>query len=150
MYKRIVIGIDQSYKNTGITIGADGSIRKIMHVQLDNLSDNTKRRDKLKQSLAKVLSKVENKASNTIVIIERIRLSSQGFVNINYIKSIGALNACIVDVAKEFGYDVYSVDTRSWKANIVGTSKPEKNKYGIDAEKWPTIKHVIKLGFVAG
>jgi hypothetical protein len=81
------------------------------------------------------------------VIIERIRLQSQGFINIDYIKSIGALNAVIVDCAKQYGLKVYSVDTRAWKSAIVGTSKPMNNKYGINPEKWPTIQFIRRMGF---
>ena len=81
------------------------------------------------------------------IIIERIRLQSQGFINIDYIKSIGALNAVIVDCAKEFNLPVYSVDTRAWKSAIVGTSKPQNNKLGIDPEKWPTIQFIKRLGY---
>jgi hypothetical protein len=60
--------------------------------------------------------------------------------------SFGALTATIVDTAYEYGIKVYSVDTRSWKAQIVGTSKGIK---GDDpkAKKIPTMRFVKKLGF---
>ena len=48
------------------------------------------------------------KSKNIICVIERIRLRSQGFLNINYIKSIGALNALIVDLMYEYNIKVYS------------------------------------------
>ena len=35
MYKQIVIGIDQSYKNTGISIVADGKLRDIKSIRLE-------------------------------------------------------------------------------------------------------------------
>lgn len=147
MYNQIVIGIDQSYQNTGVSIVADGKIKKVSSVKLDNLKNNSERRARLKETLTKLIPRMQDKTGNVIIICERIRLSSQGFVNIDYIKSIGALNACIVDIANKFGVKVFSVDTRCWKAQVVGTSKPQENDIGIDKEKWPTIKYVIKKGF---
>ena len=90
---------------------------------------------------------IKPKGTEIICVIERIRLKSQGFLNIDYIKSIGALNSVIVDVMSTFGIDTYSVDTRCWKAQVVGTSKPMKNKFGVPDEKWPTIKWCINKGF---
>lgn len=147
-YKKVIIGIDQSYKDTGISIAADGVLRLIRHVELSKLSSNYARRSKLSRALRGALESVVKKADEVVVICERIRLRSEGFLNIDYIKSIGALNAVIVDTAAEFGVKVYSVDTRSWKSQVVGTSKPMKNKYGVDPKKWPTILHIKELGYL--
>ena len=148
---KIVIGIDQSYKNTGISICKDGILTNIRSIPLKHLEDNSERRNRLAKVLYNIFSLVSLRASEGLidvyVIIERIRLQSQGFINIDYIKGIGALNAVIVDQAKQFNILVYSVDTRAWKSAIVGTSKPQRNKYGIDPEKWPTIQYVKSLGF---
>ena len=149
-YNQVVIGIDQSYKNTGISIAADNKLIKVKSINLEKYNTNSERREKLKQTLNNVLNSVckENiSAKNVICIIERIRLRSQGFLNIDYIKSIGALNAVIVDVCALFGVSVYSVDTRCWKSQVIGTSKPQSNKYGVPEEKWPTVQWVIKQGF---
>ena len=147
MYNQVIIGIDQSYKNTGITIIADGKIKIVRSIQLSKLKSNSDRRRVLKQRLFALLSQISSKCSNIVCIIERIRLRSQGFININYIKSIGALNAMIVDVMSEFDVKVYSVDTRCWKAQVIGTSKPLDNKYGVPPEKYPTVVWCIKQGF---
>lgn len=146
-YKNIVIGIDQSYKNTGITIIADAEIKIIRAINLMEYKSNYERRRALRKTLSGLLRSVIPKAENIVCIIERIRLQSQGFINIDYIKSIGALNSVIVDTMQEEGIEVYSVDTRCWKAQVIGTSKPEKNKYGVPEEKWPTVKWVIAKGF---
>lgn len=145
--RKIVIGIDQSYKNTGISISADGKLKTVTGLKLDKLHNNTERRAALADRLEEVYYKLDGRADKLMVICERIRLSSQGFVNINYIKSIGALNATIVDVFRRNGVDVFSVDTRAWKSQVVGTSKPQPNDMGVEPEKWPTVKHVINLGF---
>lgn len=145
-YEKIVIGIDQSHKDTGISVCCDGVLRRVSHVNLSKYKNNTERRKVLSETLLGVLKKCFRKSENVIIICERIRLRSQGFVNIDYIKSIGALNAVIVDAAHEFDVPVFSVDTRSWKSQVVGTSKPMNNKYGVDPKKWPTILHLKKLG----
>lgn len=146
-YKKIVIGIDQSYANTGISIVADGKIRKVTSKQLDKYANNSERRGALRKTLNGLLSHVTNSDAEVICIIERIRLRSDGFLNINYIKSIGALNSIIVDICREYDVPVYSVDTRCWKSQVVGTSKPMSNKFGVPDEKWPTVKWLLKQGF---
>lgn len=147
MYHKIIVGIDQSYKNTGISIIADGEIKKVTSKDLTRYETNTERRRALRKTLDGLLRSVTPKADSVVCIIERIRLQSQGFLNINYIKSIGALNALIVDTMAEYEIPVYSVDTRCWKAQVVGTSKPRPNKYGVPEEKWPTVHWVNKQGF---
>lgn len=149
--KKIVIGIDQSYKNTGVSICIDGKLKQITSIPLKDYKTNSERRNVLRHKLYHLFRKASLRASEdhveVFIIIERIRLRSEGFLNIDYIKSIGALNALIVDEANKVGLKVYSVDTRAWKSAIVGTSKEMGNKYGIDPKKWPTILFVRKLGF---
>lgn len=146
-YKKVVIGIDQSYKNTGVSIAADGKLLKVKSKRLEKLDSNSEKRMALSKTLDAVLWSACNNAENVVCIIERIRLRSQGFLNIDYIKSIGALNSVIVDACKPYSVPVYSVDTRCWKSQVVGTSKPRSNKYGVPEEKWPTVQWVIKQGF---
>lgn len=145
-YKRVVVGIDQSYNNTGISIAADGKLIKVKSLQLDSYKTNSDKRRALSDKLDGLLRAVYPKAKEVICIIERIRLRSQGFLNIDYIKSIGALNSIIVDVCHSYCVPVYSVDTRCWKAQVIGTSKPMTNKYGVPDEKWPTVRWLLKQG----
>ena len=147
MYDKIVIGIDQSYKNTGISICADGKLLKVKSVNLERYKTNTMRRRVLAANLDKVLKAVVDKGAEIVCIIEQVRLFSRGFVNINYIKSIGALNAYIVDKCSEYDVPVYSIDTRCWKSQVVGTCKKVENDYGVPVEKWLTIQWVINEGF---
>lgn len=146
-YRSLCIGIDQSYKNTGISVSADGVLKKVGHIELEHLSTNSEKRQELRKQLNKICSKLVTQADKVVCVIERIRLRSQGFLNIDYIKSIGALNAIVVDVMSSFGIIVYSVDTRCWKSQVVGTSKPMPNKFGVPDEKWPTVRWCIKQGF---
>jgi hypothetical protein len=146
-YKKVVIGIDQSYNNTGISIAADGKLMKVKSIHLDKYKSNSERRRALAETLNGLLRSVYPKAKEVICIIERIRLHSQGFLNIDYIKSIGALNSVIVDKCNEYCVPVYSVDTRCWKSQVIGTSKGMPNKYGVPEEKWPTVKWLVNQGW---
>lgn len=146
-YKKVVIGIDQSYKNAGISIAADGKLMKVRSVQLEKYKTNSEKRRALASTLDGLLKVVCPKAKEVVCIIERIRLQSQGFLNMDYIKSIGALNSIIVDVCYNYCVPVFSVDTRCWKAQVVGTSKPAPNKFGVPEEKWPTVRWLINKGW---
>lgn len=146
-YKKVVIGIDQSYNNTGISLAADGELKKVRSLQMEAYKCNSDKRRALANTLDGLLRSVAGKAEKVVCLIERIRLRSQGFLNIDYIKSIGALNSIIVDKCHEYGVEVYSVDTRCWKAQVVGTSKPMQNKYGVPEEKWPTVRWLLKQGW---
>ena len=149
---RVIIGIDQSYKNTGISAVKDGRLVWIRHVQLDKIPTNSLRREKLSRVLHKIIGNARKAygASNVVCIVERIRLHSgvqKSFISIDYIKSMGALIGSIVDVCSQCNVVVYSVDTRCWKSQVIGTSKPEPNKYGVPPEKWPTVDWCIRNGF---
>ena len=148
-YGKIVIGVDQSYKNTGISIVADGELKDVKSVRLDKCKNNSERRRALSNVLGGLLSVVAKKSDDIVCIVERARLHGgpDSFINIDAIKALGALTATIVDVCGDCGIEVYSVDTRCWKSQVVGTSKPQANKYGVPEEKWPTVKWVIGKGF---
>lgn len=145
---KVVIGIDQSYKNTGITIAVNGEVFRVYNVKLETLPNNSERRRELKERLVPVVKELlrSYEPINIICIIERIRLQSKGFLSIDYIKSMGALNALIVDIMYRYHINTFSVDTRAWKSAVVGTSKPQENKYGIAPEKYPTILWNVKNG----
>lgn len=149
---RIIVGIDQSYKNTGISAVKDGKLLWIKNVQLDKLPTNSMRRAKLSKVLERTISAAAHLygAANVVCIVERIRLHSgvqRSFISIDYIKSMGALIGSIVDVCAKYNVVVYSVDTRCWKSQVIGTSKPEPNEYGVPPEKWPTVDWCIHNGF---
>lgn len=148
---KIVIGIDQSYKCTGVTAIKDSTdILYMKGIHLEQEEDNTDRRDLLRKKINGILKHVTKtyNDSEIIIIVERIRLRSQGFLSEAYIKSIGALVSVIIDTAKQYNIPVYSVDTRSWKSQIVGTSKPLDNPYGINKEKYPTILYLKSKGLL--
>lgn len=148
---KIVIGIDQSYKDTGITVSLNNKVMNVSECFTEYAVNNSVKRGMLKETLTNIFkfcyAKSQQLNASVIVIIERIRLRSQGFISIDYITSIGALNALIVDLSHLYNFPVYSVDTRAWKSSIVGNSKGKSNKYGIDEKKYPTILWCIKNGY---
>lgn len=148
---RISIGIDQSYKRTGFSVVEDGKLVEVGSVDLSKLSCKAEKRDAVRRRLDYLLEVAINekamKPSKVVVIIEQIRQFSQGFINMSYIKGIGALNATIADLAHSYGVRTYSIDTRCWKATVIGTSKPKENSFGVPPEKWPTLEWLIKQGF---
>lgn len=146
---KCIIGIDQSYKNTGISVASQKGLEYISSIKLYKLTSNTEKRSEVASRASEIIEQFSKNYTIDKVIIERIRLQSQGFININYIKSIGALNATIVDTASKYNIPVYSVDTRAWKSKIVGTCKPKENKYGVDPHKWPTLLFIKSLGFTS-
>lgn len=146
-YKKVVIGIDQSYQDTGISIACDGKLKKLSHVTFLPDDCKTVKRQKVQEVLERAISANIGKCDKMVVIVERIRTFSGGNLSLDYIKSTGALIGAICDTAYKYGVKVYSVDTRSWKSKVVGDSKPAANKYYVDPNKWPTIRYLCKKGY---
>lgn len=147
MKNDFVIGIDQSYKRTGITILKDKQIVEMFSLNYEHCKNNSEKRTALENTLNDMM--IEHNISNPLVITERIRLRSQGFLSEAYIKSTGALIATIIDFFHYYNeIPVYSVDTRAWKSAIVGDSKPLENPYGIDAKKYRTILYLKEKGLL--
>lgn len=146
MDKQIVIGIDQSYTRTGITVLKNKQIHRMKSLDFKECRNNTEKRELLSDILDSLINEADS--DNIKIITERIRLRSQGFLSEAYIKSTGALIATIIDVAEIYGVPVYSVDTRSWKSQIVGSSKPLDNPYGINPEKYRTILYLRDRGLL--
>lgn len=153
-YKKIVIGIDQSYTGTGITIAADGKPLKVSSTQFKGLKFNYDKRDHIRGILRKLLEQAVKLAPEVMILIERIgtfrkafgNKANQGGANPNYLKMTGALVATIVDTAREYQISTYSVDTRSWKAQVVGSAKSRVTKGKRDA-KGETVEYAEKLGY---
>jgi hypothetical protein len=146
---KIVFGIDQSLKNTGVTVNVNNGEELFVHnIYTEKLPTNSHKRTVIRKQLSEIVESTIDEYGEVdyICLIERIRLRSQGFLNIDYIKAIGALNSIIVDVMVDYGIETFSVDTRAWKSAIVGTSKPRENAFGLPSEKFPTILWNIQHG----
>ena len=147
---KVVIGIDQSYTRTGITVLCNKEIFEMYSLDFKGCKDNDDKRIELQSQLMEAIDNVNVQldADEIIIITERIRLRSQGFLSENYLKATGALVASIVHIGKLYNIPVYSVDTRSWKSQIVGNSKPLNNPYGINPEKYRTILYMRDKGLL--
>lgn len=143
---KYIIGIDQSYTRTGITVLENKQIYKMLSLDFKGCKTNTEKRELLSEIINNIINELDS--DNITILTERIRLRSQGFLSENYIKSTGALIATIIDVANTYGMTVYSVDTRSWKSQIIGNSKPLNNPYGINPEKYRTILYLRDKGLL--
>jgi len=146
-YREVCVGIDQSYKRTGISVSADGELLRVTSVDLSKLKSKTEKRRKLQDTVKACLFQVSQRADETVVLLERVRTFSDGFLSTPYVKSMGALNSVVVDVAFDYDIDVYDVDTRAWKAAVIGTSKPKHNMYGVNEKKFPTVQWCCRKGF---
>lgn len=151
---KIVIGIDESYKRTGITVLRNNEDEPLVMVSVEymNCKNNSDKREYLISKLFKIMDKLDAMGYNNPhcieVIVERIRLRSQGFLSMNYIKSASALVSTIIDFFVDYDLPVYSADTRAWKSSVIGTSEPEDNKYGINPKKYPMIKYMKNNGLL--
>jgi hypothetical protein len=151
---KIVIGIDQSYTRCGISWGINGKLLKVKSIDFEGLESRSEKRREIRRVLSLLLPKCKSRATETIIICERISTFRKSFgskknmqgSNPGYLKMTGALVATIVDIAAEYDVPVYSVDTRAWKSQVVGSSKARKKKGKRDA-KSETVEFVQNLGF---
>ena len=136
-----VVGIDQSYARTGVSLVVDKELVSCSSIDFKGCSCKAEKRMMLADRLDKYLKRIDMEiaAADHAVVIERTRQFSDGFISMPYIKSLGALNATVLDTAYRNGWRCYSIDTRAWKHAVVGTSKPAPNKWGVNDKKWPTI-----------
>lgn len=138
-----VIGIDQSYKRTGLSLSYKGEPIDYFSISpeaSESISDARKEISNIiYQWLSKSASEGKLEPSKTICLFESIRMFSHGFLSMDYILKTGALITNISDIMESFGIICFSVDTRAWKAAVIGTSKPKDNLYKINPAKWPTI-----------
>ena len=147
-----IIGIDQSYTRTGISIATKGKPRKACSIDFKGVKTKTQKRLLLQSTLRKVIETCLKKydSSEITIIAEKIRTFTESdSLRVNVIKAHSALMAYIVDTAAEYGIKVFSVDTRAWKSRVLGTSKPvfEPLEGVENPQKFGSVRKAIKLGF---
>lgn len=115
----ISLGIDQSYTNFGIAVvkGKDIEHAKILSYNSFNFKGMKTKIEK-RLFVRKLIKHAIKKFEPDIIVLERIRVFSQGYLGINYIKATAPLIATVVDTS--YPQKVYSVDTRSWKSKVCG------------------------------
>lgn len=158
---KAVIGIDQSYTRTGISIAINGKLKVVSYIDFKGLHRKTEKRREVYRVVEKYAKKLLTKyrSDEIIVVCERIRTFSSNItesitydkpiISTSFIKATGALISTIVDAVFDYGIKVYSVDTRAWKTAILGTSKPDMNPLDVkmNPQKIRAVRYVIEKGF---
>ena len=94
MHDLICIGVDQSYKRTGVSMSVDGTL---LHVKSIELAKYTKHKSRMlvAEEVKRATYAALDAADHVIVILERIRMFSQQFVSMPYILSMGMMNGAV-------------------------------------------------------
>lgn len=151
-YHKCVIGIDQSYKRTGVSIAVDGVLKKVTSIDFKAVKTKTAKRLLLQETLRKAITSCmgKHRTEDIVVVCERLRTITAGTdIRPGVIKPGAAMIAYIVDTGAEFGVETWSADTRAWKASVLGSSRPVFDPIaGVkDPQKFGAVRKVIELGF---
>lgn len=149
---KIVIGIDQSYKCTGVAVYVYNSDTKKgrfwrTFAVTPKKRTKTRKRAVIAGYIDDLLSDFRYRYDDVRICFERPRLFSKGHISASFLLSIGALNGAIIDTAESWDVPCYSIDTRAWRCAAVGHCKRKENGKGIPPEKYYTVKHFCKAGY---
>lgn len=152
---KCVIGLDQSYTRCGVSIAVEGKLKKVSSIKFKGCKTKTEKRLEVQRVLRKAIESCLKKypASEVIVFCERLRLFSShdgvSTVRPQVIKPSAAMICYIVDTAAEYGIETWSVDTRAWKASVLGDARPvfEPIEGVTNPQKFGSVRKVIELGF---
>ena len=114
------MGIDESFTRTGIAIVSEDGVIDFCNIDFKNCKDKTLKRAEVKKKISEIVEHY----NPDVIVCERIRLFSQSFLSINYIKATASLVSTIVDAV--YPNPVYSVDTQVWKARVCGHKKGKR------------------------
>lgn len=162
-YQKISIGIDPAYAETSIGVtGVKKNKPKIFCIghktsKFKGCKAKAEKRRELRSMLRATIAQCQKNSNNVEIIVERTGTfrkkqgkgggDKQFFMAMHSIKGFTQIITTIVDVAFEFGLKVYSVDTRSWKAKVLGSSKSNKQSKknsSRNVNKSEAIKYVQK------
>jgi len=148
--KLLVIGLDQSYTDTGMCLAVDGVPKYAESISFEGLKEKADKRLAVVNRLKSVVCKYKGKYQIQVVI-EAIRLfsGSNPHISTAYIYSTCALIGAIYDFCYSEGIDLFWVETRSWKKAVLGSSKPSGKKLvGVkDPKKVDSVLFALKVGF---
>ena len=120
-----ILGIDPSYKRTGLAIIED---KDLLYSTSVTFEKNKTKKDK-REILRQTIKRIESRFLPDKIIVERTRLFSRGFISAKVIIALGSLISTIIDATD---LDVYSVDSRSFKSKVIGSASCHK----IDVIDW--------------
>jgi Holliday junction resolvasome RuvABC endonuclease subunit len=120
-----ILGVDPSYKRTGFSVVKND---KLLHVDSIDFKSGTYYMDsgskKLKRrAIREKVEELTKKYNPYAIVIERVRLFSTSYVSLATVIALGSLISTVVDATD---LDVFSADTRSMKATVVGSAKCKK------------------------
>lgn len=148
--KQMVIGLDQSYTDTGLCIAVDGLPKYAESISFAGVVTKSDKRMVVLKRLEKYIRRFRDRY-DICIVIEAIRLfsGSKPHISTAYIFSTCALVGAIVDFAAANNIGVYWVETRSWKKAVLGSSKPSGRKLqGVkDPKKVDSVLFAINNGF---
>lgn len=122
--KLSILSIDYSYAECGFAIFRNGELERVF--RLNFKITEQKLGFKLKKKHKRMLLRERLKDINVdIIVLERVRTFSGGFISTAAIIALGELVVTIIDAVE---IPVYSIDTRSWKKAFLGTSKSGSDK----------------------
>ena len=142
--KRICIGIDQSYSCSGFSVWEDGRLWKAFAVKPNGV--NSEKRLTICKTVSELLFQ-ERDFDDTVILCEAVRTQGMQNTSADLIKAQASLIVCITDLAYSLGVETYTCNTTSWKKDVVGTSKPLENEYGVNPKKFPTIQYCVQQGY---
>ena len=114
-----ILGIDPSYKRTGVAIIEDKELVGYTSTVFGKIKT---KKDKRK-IIRNFIKHIEAKYLPDKITIERTRLYSHGFISVKTIIALGSLISTVIDATN---LDVYSVDSRAFKSKIIGSAKCSK------------------------
>ena len=152
---KIVIGIDQSYKCTGVAVYVYNSITKRGHFWhtyaiAPNERAKARKRAAIAANIEDLLRALRYRFDDVWICFERPRLFSKGHISAVYLLSIGALNGVIIDTAESWDVPCYSIDTRAWRCAAVGHCKRKDNDKGIRPKNISRLNIFAKLVIKTG
>lgn len=133
-----VLAFDQSYSNIGFAYwnGKEFIDKSYGSFNIKSIGNNIVKRAFIR-TLARGL--VET-FKPEMVIVEQIRMFNKGFAKLGPIVDLAEMITTIVD--EVFPLPVYAIDSRSWKAKVIGDASADKEQavkfvkdnFGIDAD----------------
>lgn len=143
--KEAIIGIDQSYTDTGIAIAVRGEILAAISLPFANTDHDTKRRNLLRKRILDAITLCHKHDYYPVVYYEQVRINKNQST-FKFVKRSGAMESVIIDLCYDCNITCRSVSTNSWKAKVLGTRDKIKNNKGIAPEKYVAYRHTHKLG----
>lgn len=119
-----VVGIDQSYSNLGLSVVKNGSLASVTSFKLSKFGATYAGRVAARELFREALRALTNKHKPDIIVMERIRLVNKWGINKHDIITMSQLITTVLD--ESYPIPVVSVDTRSFKAKVLGNASANK------------------------